>query len=216
MNYGLTGIEVDGTKKQGVPRKTGAYDTEGLILSAAIPSKLRFFRDSSAFGQTLTVITGGKVYGVHTNIISKLGGMGKGERLFVFGLSAKVDALNQALNSANGVVFFDNVRRIWGISHFNFNFGQEEFIAVQARDVPVKTPRPVEFHEATNAAALLQTIDEPGMLNLCINGQPYCLEPQEEFTIEQVFTAPTLPTMGALETHITLKLEGIRIRASKT
>lgn len=216
MNYGLTGIDVDGAKKQAVPRKTGAYDTEGLVASTAVPSKLRFFRDSSTFGQAVTIITGGKVYGVHTNIVSKLGGMGKGERLFVFGMSAKVDALNQSLNSANGITFFDDVRKIWGISHFNFNFGQEEFIAVQARDVPVRVPVPVEFHEATNSAKLIARCDGEGMLNLTINGAPYILEPQEEFTIEQVFSAPTLPTMGAIEPYITVKLDGIRIRASKT
>jgi hypothetical protein len=203
------GIDIDGQRHQAVPRKVGAYDMEGINTAAVIPSQLVYFQNSTQFGQVLAVLTQ-KIYGRDTNITSRNGGMAKGERLYAYGLTAKIDAGNQVINSAAGAVIFDQWRRLWGIADVAINLGADEFIRCQGRDVPVHAPR-TPFVDSAAVFILTLDISGEGMFDLTIAGDPYVLDQQEDFRINLNFTPQTLTL--ALETHITMRLEGIRLKS---
>jgi hypothetical protein len=213
--YGLPqGIGVDGSRVQAVPRKVGAYDTEGIPVVASTVTngfQLIYFQNATAFGQTLVAITS-KLYGRDTNITSKTGGMAKGERLYSYGISAKADAMGQNLNTAAAAVFWDQVRRLWGCADVSLKLGSDEFIRTQARDIPVLCAK---VPSSTFSDNLCSDISDNGMFDITINGQPYVLDQQEDFRIELTFNPGTAFTLTT-ETHITLRIEGVRLKAIRT
>ena len=207
-NFSLPGIGV-GDKDTVIPRKTGAYDTEGIVAGAKIPSQLVYFQDSTKFGQPLTVINS-KVYGRDTNITSRTGGMAKGERLYAYGITAKIDAMNQKIGPEK-VGIFEEWRQLWGIGDVEIKLGADEFIRCQARDIPVRLVG--KRAQTTIPNTLVTDISEDGMFDLTIAGDPYIFDEQEDFRINLNFAPQTL-VLG-LETHITLRIEGIRVKMQK-
>jgi len=207
-NFSLPGIGV-GDKDTVIPRKTGAYDTEGIVAGAKIPSQLVYFQDSTKFGQPLTVINS-KVYGRDTNITSRTGGMAKGERLYAYGITAKIDAMNQKIGPEK-VAIFEEWRQLWGIGDVEIKLGADEFIRCQARDIPVRLGG--KRGQTTIQNTLITDLSEEGMLDLTIAGDPYVFDEQEDFRINLNFAPQTL-VLG-LETHITLRIEGIRVKKQK-
>lgn len=203
------GINIQGLRSQAVPRKTGAYDMEGFP-SGTVKSQLVLFQNSTSFGQTLTSLSS-KVYGRDTNITSKSGGMALGERLYAYGISAKIDAGDQSLNSSANIVMFDQWRRLWGISDIEIRLGSDEFIRAQARDVPLSLPR-LPMHTFTDTLA--PDISCEGMYDITVGGDPYIFDQQEDFRINFNVTPQNLSL--TLETHLTLRLEGVRIKAVRT
>lgn|SRR5487761_1947000 len=204
------GIALAGPQAQAVPRRTGAYDTEGMIVSTAPPAQLVFFQNTTAFGQATTILTS-KIYGRDTNITSKNGNMALGERLYAYGLTAKIDSAGQVLNSANGVQQFDQWREYIGVSWFQFNLGTDEFISCQARDVPFFAPK---NPFTTIGATLVFDIASEGMFDLTVQGDPYVLDQQEDFRVYLNYNKGNGATETMLlETYITLRIEGIRLKA---
>lgn len=206
-------IPIDQATSGAVPRKTGAYDTEGVAAPAgAMPASLTFFQSSNSFQQALVLTSyTQKVYGRDTNITSKTGGMAKGERLYAYGVSMKIDAGNQTLNSAANVVSFDQWRRMWGFADISINLGSDEFVRMQARDVPLFAPK-VPF--TTIGATLVNDISVDGMYDLTINGAPYVFDQQEDFRAVLTLNQGALTALAlTVETYITLRLEGIRLKA---
>jgi len=215
--YGLPqGIGIDGRTNQAVPRKIGAYDTEGINGdgATAIPSQLVFFQDGTKFGEA-SLAPSTKKYGRDTNITSKQGGMAKGERLYAYGMTTKVAALDGDLNSAANAVWFDQIRRLWGISWIEFKLGGDEFGVFQARDIPVCAPRPAHVEQfqavAADAFLLVDDISQEGMYDLTIDGQPYIVDQQEDFRVNWNMNPQNL--MLKLDTFITLRIEGIRLKS---
>lgn len=202
------GIDVNllQSRSLAVPRKTGAYDMEGLVAST-VPASTVFFQSSTGFNRTLSTLTS-KAYGRDTNITSKTGGMARGERLYAYGLSAKIDAGDATLNSAANIVMFDQWRRLWGISHILIKLGGDEFVVAQARDVPLQAPK-ILFH--TFSDTLAPDISVDGMYDLTVAGDPYIFDQQEDFRIE-FNTSPQNLTL-TVETHLTIRIEGVRIKA---
>ena len=207
-DFAIPGFAV-GEKDAIIPRKTGAYDTEGIVAGQQIPSQLVYFQDSTKFGQPLVVINS-KVYGRDTNITSRTGGMAKGERLYAYGITAKIDALNQQIGPEK-IGIFEEWRQLWGIGDVEIKLGADEFIRCQARDIPVRLvgKRP----QTTVPNALVADLTEEGMFDLTISGDPYIFDEQEDFRINLNFAPQTL--VLALETHITIRIEGVRVKLSR-
>lgn len=176
--YGLPqGIDIDGQRHQAVPRKIGAYDTEGLneavIGAAGATVPLVLFQNATAFTNTGLSLT--KTYGRDVNITSRTGGMAKGERLYTYGITAKImfggnaagttDWLNQGANTSTFAQFL----QYWMLSDIGFNLGSDEFIRVQARDIPLWAPKPTS---TTVAAQTVFDLGSDGMYDLTIAGDP--------------------------------------------
>src|SRR3954469_18941578 len=181
-DFALPGFNV-GQKDAIVPRKTGAYDTEGIVAGTKIPSQLVYFQDSTKFGQPLVVINS-KVYGRDTNITSRTGGMAKGERLYAYGITAKIDAMNQKI-CPEKIGIFEEWRQLWGIGDVEIKLGADEFIRCQARDIPVRLVG--KRGQTTIPNTLVADISEDGMFDLTIAGDPYIFDEQEDFRINLNF-----------------------------
>lgn len=215
------GIDVNDRQTQAVPRKVGAYDKEGILTSAVVPNQLVYFQNAAQFAVTTVVYGNQKLYGRDTNITSRTGGMAKGERLYAYGLTAKIDAENQSIANATAATaitnigIFDQWRRIWGYADIAINLGSDEFIRVQARDVPLFTCKNVNSTNTTNNSfTVTNEVWSDGMYDLTVAGDPYTFDQQEDFRINVNFTigltaAPTL----VLETYLTMRLEGVRLKA---
>lgn len=205
------GIDIDGQRHQAVPRKVGAYDTEGQNNAVAVVSPLVYFQNAAAFGTANLALT--KQYGRDTNITSRTGGMAKGERLYTYGLTAKVLFGNTAaadlLNAAANQVSFAEFLQYWTLCDIGFNLGTDEFIRVQARDVPLWAPKPTA---TTAAATTVFDLGSDGMYDLTIAGDPYVCDQQEDFRISlnNVALVANNPTQ---EWYITMRLEGIRLKS---
>lgn len=209
------GIDIDGQRHQAVPRKVGAYDTEGLneavIGAAGAGVPLVLFQNASSFTNTGLSLT--KTYGRDVNITSRTGGMAKGERLYAYGITAKIlfggvgsgDWLNAGANQPTFAQFL----QYWMLSDVGFNLGSDEFIRVQARDVPLWAPKPTT---TTIAANTLFDLSSDGMYDLTIAGDPYVLDQQEDFRIN-VNTSQTPTTALVQEWYLTVRLEGIRLKS---
>jgi hypothetical protein len=208
----MAGFELPGfnasQKSATMPRKTGAYDTEGILAGQKIPSQLVYFQDSTKFGQPLVVINS-KVYGRDTNITSRTGGMAKGERLYAYGITGKIDAMNQKIDATN-IGVFEEWRQLWGIGDVEIKLGADEFIRCQARDIPVRLVG--KNPQTTVPNAIVHDLSEDGLLmfDLTIAQDPYIFDEQEDFRINLNFAPQTLAL--SLETHITLRIEGIRVK----
>ena len=210
--YGLPqGIGIDAQATQAVPRKVGAYDTEGQNNAADIVSPLSYFQNATAFNTANLALT--KTYGRDVNITSRTGGMSKGERLYTYGITGKVlfgnaaaaDLLNLAANS----VSFAQFLQYWMLCDIGFNLGSDEFIRVQARDIPIWAPKPTS---TTNGAVTVFDLSSEGMYDLTIAGDPYVLDQQEDFRIN--LNCAALPAnQPTQEWYITMRLEGIRLKA---
>ncbi len=223
--YGLPqGIDIDGQRHQAVPRKVGAYDTEGFNPDGAINTSgngapLVLFQNASQFTNTGLTLT--KTYGRDVNITSRTGGMAKGERLYCYGITAKVlfgatsaegstaMASTAWLNAAGNQSTFAQFLQYWMLSDIGFNLGSDEFIRVQARDVPLWAPKPTS---TTTAAQTVFDLSSDGMYDLTIAGDPYVLDQQEDFRIN-INTAAAPATAPIQEWYITVRLEGIRLKS---
>jgi hypothetical protein len=215
--YGLPqGIDIDGQRHQAVPRKVGAYDTEGYDTAAVIGgtgngAPLVLFQNASQFTNSNLSLT--KTYGRDVNITSRTGGMAKGERLYTYGLTAKIlfggvantDWLNAGANQSTFAQFL----QYWMLSDIGFNLGSDEFIRVQARDVPLWAPKPTA---TTIASQTVFDLSSDGMYDLTIAGDPYVLDQQEDFRIN-VNTAAVPTTAPIQEWYLTVRLEGIRLKS---
>lgn len=212
--YGLPqGIDIDGQRHQAVPRKIGAYDTEAQASAAAIVSPLVLFQNASAFTTTLPAGSLSKTYGRDVNITSRTGGMAKGERLYTYGLTAKVLFGNTAaadlLNAGANQPTFAQFLQYWMLADIGFNLGSDEFIRLQARDVPIWAPRPTTTTIANNT---LFDLCSDGMYDLTIAGDPYVLDQQEDFRIN--INCAALPAQQPTQCwYITVRLEGIRLKS---
>lgn len=214
--YGLPqGIDIDGQRHQAVPRKIGAYDTEGLDAAAIGGSgngvPLVLFQNASQFTNSTLVLT--KTYGRDVNITSRTGGMAKGERLYTYGITAKVlfgaTAAADLLNAGANTATFAQFLQYWMLSDVGFNLGSDEFIRVQARDVPLWAPKPTS---TTQAATTVFDLSSDGMYDLTIAGDPYVLDQQEDFRIN-INTAAVPAQVPTQEWYITMRLEGIRLKS---
>lgn len=205
------GIALAGPQAQAIPRTTGAYDTEGLAATT-LPTQLVLFQNTTQFGNAGSTLSLGpnKLYGRDTNITSKTGGMALGERLYMYGINAKVDAGGQTLNSAANAVSFDQWRQLWGITDFQFNLGTDEFIRAQMRDIPTYAPK-TPF--TTIGSLLVEDVSLDGMFDVTIQGAPYVLDQQEDFRVYLNFNQGTTVLTLAVQTYITVRLEGIRLKA---
>lgn len=204
-DFALPGFNAS-QKDATMPRKTGAYDTEGIVAGQNIPSQLVYFQDSTKFGQPLVVINS-KVYGRDTNITARTGGMAKGERLYAYGITAKIDAMNQAIGP-DKIGIFEQWRQLWGIGDVEIKLGADEFIRCQSRDIPVRLAG--KNPQTTVPNAIVTDLTEDGMFDLTVAGDPYIFDEQEDFRINLNFAPQTLQL--ALETHVTLRIEGIRVK----
>lgn len=208
------GIALAGPEAQAVPRRTGAYDTEGLVATT-LPTQLNFFQNTTGFGQATTIFTS-KIYGRDTNITSKNGNMALGERLYAYGMTAKIEAASQSLNTAAHAVAFDQWRQLWSVSWFEFKLGTDEFISCQSRDVPLYAPK---APQTTIGALLVFDITQDGMYDFRIQEDPYVLDQQEDFRVNLNINqgvagvAPTGNLTLAVETYVTVRIEGIRLKA---
>lgn len=222
--YGLPqGIEVgaSGEPAQAVPRKIGAYDTEGQDTAVAnFLSPLVFFQNAAAFTATGLLLT--KQYGRDTNITSRTGGMAKGERLYAYGLTAKVFfvvtsasdwniAANQLDASAN-VVQLGHFRGYWERCDMNIKLGSDEFVRTQARDIPLQAPRP-SGTSLLGGQQQLWDLNSEGMYDLTVADSPYVLDQQEDFRIELTCATALSTTAFAMESYITFRIEGVRLKA---
>jgi hypothetical protein len=205
------GISIDALKNQAVPRKIGAYDTEGFT-AAAVAAQLVYFQNSNAFVNPLATYVA-KVYGRDTNITSRTGGMAKGERLYGYGVSAKMDVAGADLTVVGGIAALDIFRRIWAVSWVEIRLGSDEFVSCQARDIPVFVPKALATtHGASNAMAIPG--DGMGMFDITISGEPYIFDQQEDFRLNlNCVPGAVVGINVTIETHITMKLEGIRLKA---
>lgn len=213
------GMIVDSSLLQtrAVPRKTGAYDTEGFVgggATALVP-QLVYFQSTNAFVNALAVYAT-KVYGRDTNLTSRNGGMGKGERLYGYGLAAKMDVAGGSDPTlVANITTFDIFRRIWSVGWFQIRLGGDEFITGQLRDIPVTVAKRVQ---TTHPASVVHDIQSDWMHDITINGDPYIFDQQEDFRVDLNFNQGTvggasLAIMPLLETVITVKIEGIRLKA---
>lgn len=205
------GITIDGQQSQAVPRKVGAYDTEGQNNAVAIVSPLVLFQNAAAFTTALLALT--KTYGRDVNITSRTGGMAKGERLYTYGITAKVLFGNTAAADSMSLVAnqptFGEFLQYWMLSDIGFNLGSDEFIRVQARDVPLWAPKPTA---TTHGANTTFDLGSDGMYDLTIAGDPYVLDQQEDFRIN-INTAALPAGNPTQEWYITCRLEGIRLKS---
>jgi hypothetical protein len=210
------GITIDGQQSQAVPRKVGAYDTEvvaGGVAFTAQSIPLVLFQNAASFSQPTSVVGLSKTYGRDVNITSRTGGMAKGERLYTYGITAKVlfgelpaaDLLNAGANQPTFAQFL----QYWQLSDIGFNLGTDEFIRVQARDVPLWAPNPTS---TTTAATTVFNLCSDGMYDLTIAGDPYVLDQQEDFRIN-INTAQLPAQTPTLDWFITIRLEGIRLKS---
>lgn len=208
------GITIDGQQSQAVPRKVGAYDTEGIDAAAFTtqPLPLVLFQNAAAFNNNAN-LTLTKTYGRDVNITSRTGGMAKGERLYTYGITAKVlfGALAAAdlLNAGANQPTFAQFLQYWMLSDVGFNLGTDEFIRVQARDIPLWAPNPTS---TTIAASTVFNLSSDGMYDLTIAGDPYVLDQQEDFRIN-INTAQLPAQTPTQEWYITVRLEGIRLKS---
>lgn len=208
------GIEVGGLgpdNTQAVPRKVGAYDTEAHNNGVAIVSPLQFFQNSTAF--TAAGLALNKSYGRDTNLTSRVGGMSKGERLYGYGITAKVLFGNTAaadlLNAVANQVSFAEFLQYWMLCDVAINLGADEFIRCQARDVPLWAPLPTA---TTFPTTTLFDLHSDGMFDMTISGDPYVFDQQEDFRL--LLSAAALPANNPTqEWYITFKIEGIRLKA---
>ncbi len=216
--YGYETILINGKEASSVPRRLPFYDSQFLNSSAAVPASILYFQNNTAFSIALgasTAITG-KVQGRDTNVRSKLGTVGAGEKMYMFGFRTACDMLGQTMRGAatRGLAFYDDLHIVRSICHWEFKFsGGAEFFVRPWRDIPCATPHPI-WAVTAGPESILMASDEPGMLDLRVNGRPYELVSSEEFTLTQFFTLPTLPTMNA-EMHIMAIFEGLRVIADK-
>ena len=211
------GIAIDGQTHQAVPRKTGAYDTEAQLLGVPplFVAQLIYFQNSTQFAAGAALAAGAqKLYGRDTNLTSRTGGMAKGERLYAYGITAKIDtyAVAHVLNTLANSAMFDMWRQIWAVADVAINLGPDEFIRCQARDIPVHAPKNPQITTTVGASTMLvDDISSDGMFDLCIAGDPYVFDQQEDFRLNLNF-APIAFTL-LVDTYVTFRLEGIRLKS---
>lgn len=200
---------------QAVPRKSGSYDTEGIPAATNIPAQLSYFQNKTSFSLAGLASGQSKVYGRDTNMTSQQGAVPKGERLYIYGMSAKVSTLNAILNTLANSVWFDQLRRFWELTSLTFKLGSDEFVVLQGRDVPLMAARARHAQilqaVAADAFLLLPDVASDGMYSLQIEGQPYIIDQQEDFEIVLAASPNTLQFI--VDTYFTMRLEGIRLKA---
>lgn len=216
--YGYESILINGKNVSAVPRRASFFDSEFWNTATALPASIQFFRNNRNFtiatGTTTGITT--KTEGRDTNVRSNLGTVGIGEKLYVFGFRTAAEMLGQTMRGAatRGLAFYDDLRIARSISHWAFTFtGGAELFIRPWRDVPLSTPHPI-WAVTAGAESILMASDEPGMLDLQINGRPYELVSLEEFRLTLFHTLPTLPTITN-ETHIMAIFEGLKAVADK-
>jgi len=211
-------IKIDGSQVDASPSKDGAYDSNGQIATGAFPATIPFFKDTQTFSPALAQLGTTKILGRDTNVASRLGTMSKGEKMWIFGACAFVDAPNVSLDSANGKVFLDQVRRYYGLSYFEWSFTGKVFMRRQMRAVPLFAPKITHYSQGTAAdgAAVSISSSIDSMLDLRIAGKPYALESQEETSVNMNCQATTALGTFTLETVFTWQFEGIRLTGQKS
>lgn len=223
--YGYETILINSKEVSAVPRRLPFYDSQILQVATAPPSSIAYFQNNTAFsiaaGGTTTGLSA-KIQGRDTNVRSKLGTVGTGEKMYIFGFRTAAEALGQTFNGAStrGLAFFDDLRMLRACSHWEFKFsGGAELFTRPWRDIPVATPHPI-WAVTGQTERVLCASDELGMLDLRVNGHPYELVSTEEFLLTQYIGIPSagggsnLITI-TMETWIMAIFEGLRVIADK-
>jgi hypothetical protein len=209
LNY----IPLNGETLASINRNDPFFDSNGAPSGAVHPATLKFFVDVKNFSPALVQLGSSKEEGRDTNVTSALGMTSEGERFFVFGASSKADAPNVTLNSANGPVFVDLIRRMRGIGFWTWkcSTGNQKFLERPLRDLPMTSIRIVHYTQADAADGCAYQIDEPGMYNLMNEGKPYLIESKQESQVIWTFKASAaLPTPG-FEIVYQFQFEGRRV-----
>lgn len=217
--YGYETIRVNGKDVSAVPRRKPFYDSNFLLSTAAVPASLRYFQNNQQFSVSPVVLGGGnaKQQGRDTNVESNLGTVPAGSKYYLFGFRTAVEMTGLTMRgaAARGLAFYDDLRIIRSISHWEFRFtGGAEFFLRPWRDIALTVPHPI-WAVTAGAESLLMASDEPGMLSLLIKDKPYELVAGEEFRMTQFFTLPTLPTPNN-EMQISAIFECVQLVADKS
>jgi len=132
MSIQTTPIPITGTVASR-PRKESLYDSEGHNNAVAI-TNLTLFRNAANFATVgLTEV---KTFGRDTNLTGAGGSLPKAHHFYLFGLRAKVRALNVNLGTAANQVTFEEVHRIRELGTLIFNFGTTPYITAPYDEIP--------------------------------------------------------------------------------
>lgn len=156
-----------------LPRREGIFDTGYGRASTAHPTEIDLMIDNQTWNDStaLTALGSSKKQGRDTNLSEKNHFVGEGEKFWGAGWSMKVDSTDLQLNNTTNMLsFIDDVRRLRGIGHveWQFNAGAYAFVRRPMRDIPVDFWRVTSSQLSSAATWFPYEYSSNGMLDLRI------------------------------------------------